>query len=142
MGKYNSIRVLALGLIRDGDRLFLGEGFDPVKKKTFYRALGGGVDFGELSIDALEREFQEEIQADLKNIEYLGCVENIFKFKGKTGHELIQLYRCDFADPEFYKIDRIPFSEGKRKKEALWIDIEKFRSNELILYPEGFLKFL
>ncbi|MDC0833561.1 NUDIX hydrolase [Leptolyngbya valderiana BDU 20041] len=142
MGKSNSIRVLALGLIRDGDRLFVGEGFDRVKKQTFYRALGGGVDFGELSIDALQREFQEEIQADLQNIEYLGCLENIFKYKGKTGHELIQLYRCDFVDPKLYDIDRIPFSEGKRKKEAMWIDIEKFRSNELILYPEGFSKFL
>lgn len=141
MGKYDSIRVIALGLIQDSDRLFLAEGYDPQKEKTFYRALGGGVDFLETSQDALEREFQEEVQGELKNIEYLDTIENIFTFKGKQGHELIQLFRCDFADPEFYRRDRIPFKEGKRKKVALWVELDKFRSGELILYPEGFLKY-
>ncbi|MBP0006506.1 MAG: NUDIX hydrolase [Cyanobacteria bacterium SBC] len=142
MGKSNSIRVLALGLIRDETRLFLGEGHDSAKKQVFYRALGGGVDFGEHSFDALQREFQEELEADLKNIEYLGCIENIFEYKGKPSHEVIQLYRCDFVDPKFYETDRVPFCEGKRKKTAMWVEIDKFRSKELILYPEGFLEYV
>jgi len=40
--------------------------------------MGGGVDFGETSRDALQREFQEEIQAELTNIRHLGCLENLF----------------------------------------------------------------
>ena len=65
MHKPGEIRILALGLIRDGDRIFISEGYDPGKQQTFYRVLGGGVDFGETSRDALQREFQEEIQAEL-----------------------------------------------------------------------------
>lgn len=141
MGKYNSIRPIALGLIRDGDRLFLSEGYNPQRKTTFYRALGGGVDFLETGQAALEREFQEEIQAELKNIEYLETIENIFTFKGKQGHELILLYRCDFVDPAFYQRDRVPFKEGKRKKTALWLDRQRFLSGELQLYPKEFLKY-
>ncbi|NEQ41744.1 MAG: NUDIX domain-containing protein, partial [Okeania sp. SIO3I5] len=98
MSKKNKIRVLALGLIRDGDRLFISQGYDSIKQETFYRVLGGGVNLGEYSRDALQREFKEEIEAELTNIKYLGCMENIFMFNGEERHELIQLYKCDFAD--------------------------------------------
>jgi 8-oxo-dGTP pyrophosphatase MutT (NUDIX family) len=146
----NQIRVLALGLIQDrqaaaaekGDRIFVSEGYDPVKQKTFYRALGGGVDFGETSLVALQREFQEEIQAELANIRYLGCLENVFTFNGQPGHELIQLYKCDFADPRFYKLDELIFVEGDRQKKALWVESDRFKSGELTLVPEQFFDYL
>jgi 8-oxo-dGTP pyrophosphatase MutT (NUDIX family) len=136
------IRVLALGLIRDGERIFISEGYDPVKEQVFYRVMGGGVDFGETSLEALKREFQEEIQAELENIRYLGCLENIFTFNGKPGHEIIQLYECDFVDQNFYQIESLVFAEGDRKKTALWIDINRFQSGELRLVPENFFEYL
>ncbi|OUL21333.1 NUDIX domain-containing protein [Nostoc sp. 106C] len=143
MNKPGEIRVLVLGLIRDGERIFVSEGYDPVKQSTFYRALGGGVDFGEPSSLALEREFQEEIQADLTNIRYLGCIENLFIFNGRQGHEIIQLYQCDFADPKFYQLDSLTFSESEtHKHRALWINIERFQSGELRLVPEEFFNYL
>ena len=142
MYKLGEIRVLALGLIRDGDRTFISEGYDPVKQQTFYRAMGGGVDFGETSHAALQREFQEEIQAELKNIQYLGCLENLFVFNGNPGHEIIQLYGCDFVDPKFYELKQLTFAEGKREKTALWVEISRFKSGELKLVPEQFLEYL
>ena len=141
MSKKEKIRILVLGLIQDGDRLFLSEGYDSVKKQTFYRALGGGVDFGEYSLDALKREFQEEIAAELTNIQYLGCLENIFTYEGEKQHELTQLYRCDFADSNFYRLEQIEFAEKKRKKKALWVPIEPLKSGELILFPEQFVSY-
>jgi 8-oxo-dGTP pyrophosphatase MutT (NUDIX family) len=143
MNKPGEIRVIVLALIRDGDRIFVSEGYDPTKQSKFYRALGGGVEFGETSRIALEREFQEEIQADLTNIRYLNCIENLFSFDGKQGHEIIQLYQCDFADPNFYQIESLTFSETPEKKHrALWIEIEKFKSGELRLVPEVFFDYL
>lgn len=142
MHKEGEIRVLALGIIRDRDRIFISQGYDPVKQKTFYRAMGGGVDFGETSFIALQREFQEEIQADLTNIRYLGCLENLFTFNGKQGHEILQVYQCDFVDPKFYQLESLVFAEGKRQKTALWVDIARFKSGELLLVPEQFLDLL
>ena len=142
MYQSNQIRVLALGLIRDGDRIFISEGYDPVKEQTFYRVLGGGVDFGETSDEALKREFQEEIQAELTNIKYLGCLENLFTFNGNPGHELLQLYQCDFVDPKFYQLEELVFAEGDRKKKALWLDINRFTSGELRIVPERVLEYL
>ncbi len=141
MHKPGEIRVLALGLVREGDRVFISQGYDPAKQQAFYRAMGGGVDFGETSREALEREFQEEIQAELINIRYLGCLENLFTFNGKQGHEILQVYECDFADPKFYQLEQLVFNEGKRKKTALWVNINRFKSRELNLVPEQFLEY-
>ena len=140
--KEGKIRLIALGLIKDSDRLFLSRGFDPIKNKTFYRAMGGGVDFGETSLDALKREFIEEINAEITNIKYLECLENIFTYNGTPGHEIIQLYRCNFVDKKFYEIEEITFNEGKRQKTALWVDADRFRSGELSLVPEQFIKYI
>ena len=122
MNKEGQIRVIVLALIRDGNRIFVSEGFDSTKQSTFYRALGGGVEFGETSRIALAREFQEEIQAELTNIRYLTCIENLFTFDGRQGHEIIQLYECDFADSKFYQIESLTFAETpERQHRALCI---------------------
>ncbi|MEN9243469.1 MAG: NUDIX hydrolase [Gloeomargarita sp. DG02_5_bins_242] len=142
MGYSRQIRVLALGLIQQDDRVFLSEGYDPARQLTFYRALGGGVDFGEPSAVALEREFQEELQAQLKDIEYLGCLENIFTYNGQPGHEIIQLYRCAFVDPRFYELEALEFQEGERRKIARWVPVERLLTGELTLYPTGFSCYL
>jgi len=142
MHKAGEIRVLALGIIKKGDRTFISQGYDPVKQQTFYRAMGGGVDFGETSFEALQREFQEEIQAELTKIHYLGCIENLFTFNGKQGHEILQIYECDFVDPKFYQLENLVFAEGERQKTALWVEISRFKSGELKLVPEQFLEYL
>ena len=135
------IRAIALGLIQNGSRLFVSEGFDPVKQEPFYRALGGGIEFGETSLEALKREFREELQAELTNIHYLGCLENVFTFNGKPGHELVQLYRCAFADQTFYQREQIPFTDSDQTYTAFWIERDRFRSGELRLVPPDCLQY-
>jgi 8-oxo-dGTP pyrophosphatase MutT (NUDIX family) len=139
--KKPKIRVIALGLIIDGDRIFLSEGYDRDKGQTFYRALGGGVDFGETSHEALKREFQEELNADLTEIEYLGCIESIFTHESQPGHEIIQLYRAQFVDPKFYQQTRFTFHENKRSKTALWVNIEACKSGKITVVPSEFLEY-
>jgi 8-oxo-dGTP pyrophosphatase MutT (NUDIX family) len=136
------IRVIALGLIQHNQRTFVSEGYDPVKQQTFYRALGGGVNFGETSLSALQREFQEELQAELSNIRYLACLENLFVYSGKPGHELVQLYQCDFVDPKFYQQESTVFYEGEHQHTALWVASDRFKSGELRLVPEACLQYL
>ena len=143
MSKPGKIRVITLGLIQDGDRLFVSEGLDRIQQDLFYRALGGGVDFGESSLEALHREFAEEIQAELTNVQYVGCLENRFIYEGSPGHEWIQLYRCDFADPKFYQLDSLMFQEHDgQPHRALWVPIEQFKQRDLRLVPEQCLDYL
>lgn len=137
------IRVKALGLIFNGNRLFVTGSDEPVKQKTYYRALGGSVEFGESSLTALKREFQEEIQAELVNIEYLGCIESLFTYLNQPHHEMIQLYQADFADRKFYELKELPFIDGNNPPAvAEWIEIDRFKSGELWLVPEACLNYL
>jgi 8-oxo-dGTP pyrophosphatase MutT (NUDIX family) len=136
------IRLITLGLVRYGSRLLVSEGYDAVKQQYFYRMLGGGVEFGESSLDALQREFQEELQAKITNIQYLGCLENLFVYQGQPGHEIVQLYQCDFCDRQLYEQESLVGYEGTERFEAQWIDGDRFQSGELRLVPEQCLQFL
>ncbi len=142
MNQLPQVRALVLGLIRDGDRILVAEGYDSVKQRFFYRCLGGGVEFGETSLDALRREFQEEIQAALFNIQYLGFSENLFVSEGKPGHEWIQIYQADLVDSKFYQLDEFIGTETKTEFVVRWIECDRFQSNELHLVPEICLSYL
>ncbi|WP_333174561.1 hypothetical protein [Microcoleus sp. S13_B4] len=89
----------------------------------------------------MQREFQEEIQAELTNIKYLACLENFFIFNGQAGHELIQLYQCQFVDPKFYQLESLALADGEWVFTALWMPIERFRSGKLRLVPDKFIDY-
>ncbi|KAM3090119.1 NUDIX hydrolase [Phormidesmis sp. 146-35] len=142
MNKKPEIRPLVLGWVVSSDRLLVAGAYDKVKKDYFYRCLGGGVDFCETSEAALRREFLEEIQAEVTNIQYLGFTENLFTYNGKPGHEWIQFYQCDLVDPRFYQQTEIRGIEGKTKFVAQWVECDRFRNKELHLVPEVCLQYL
>lgn len=137
------IRPIALGLIEHEGYLFVSRGKDPKTSESFYRFLGGGIDFGETSQAALEREFLEEVQAELTAIEYITCLDNIFVYNGKPKHELIQLFRAQFVDSKFFQLqETFRFVEGERVDQALWIETSRVLSGEYRLVPESCHQYL
>jgi 8-oxo-dGTP pyrophosphatase MutT (NUDIX family) len=85
----DQIRVLALGIIWRGDELLLMECYDPTKRQTYFRPLGGGVrplgggvEFGEHAREAMIREFAEELGVELVNTDYLCTLENTLTLDG------------------------------------------------------------
>ena len=140
MDKFKEIRPIVLGLAIRNHKLLVGEGFDSVKNETFYRCLGGGIDFLEKSSDALKREFLEEIGANIIVKDFLGISENIFTYKGKNAHELILFYSIDILD-EDYK-DEYHIVDGNQDYMAKWIDIDDFKNKSKILYPEEVFKYI
>ena len=101
MDKFKEIRPIVLGVaVKDG-KLLVSEGFDKVKNQTFYRCLGGGIEFKEKSDVALKREFKEEIDANINVGDFLGISENIFTFNGKNGHELVLFYNVDINEKDY-----------------------------------------
>jgi len=90
--KKNKIRPLAICVFCNHNRILVAEGYDPVKKQTFYRPLGGGIEFGESSEHTIHRELMEEIGAEVSDLKYLGTLENIFVFNGEPGHEIVMVY--------------------------------------------------
>ena len=78
MDKFKEIRPVVLGLATHNGKLLVSKGYDKVKDRHFYRAIGGGIEFLEKSHEALKREFKEEIGKDVEIIGYVGTVENFF----------------------------------------------------------------
>ena len=140
MFKSDSIRPIALGIAKKGNKILVGIGYDKVKNQTFYRALGGGIEFGETSKDAVKREFKEEIHADVTVGELLDVIENIFTYQGKTGHEIVFLYSIKIPE-DTYK-DEYEIDDEDDEYNAVCVDIDDFKSGKKIIYPEEFLKYI
>ena len=82
------IRPLALAYVKNQHgQILLHKFFDPVKNETFYRPLGGGIEFQESGKIAVEREILEEIDKKFKVTGLVATFENIFVYEGKPGHE-------------------------------------------------------
>lgn len=140
MDKFKEIRPVVLGIITKDNKLLVGEGYDKVKKQTFYRCLGGGIEFGEKSNEALKREFQEEIQTDIIIKDFLGISENIFTFNGKDGHELVLFYNAEMKDCDYKEEYYIADEEDSGL--VKWVDINEFKNHKKILYPVEVLNYI
>ena len=140
MNKFKEIRPIVLGLAIKDNKLLVSEGFDKIKNQTFYRCLGGGIEFLEKSTDALKREFKEEINIDIVVKEFLGISENIFIYQGKNAHEHVFYYNIDILDKD-YKDEYIVIDDNGQSK-AVWIDINEFKNGNKILYPEEVFKYI
>ncbi|MFM8748398.1 MAG: NUDIX hydrolase [Aestuariivirga sp.] len=63
----------------------------------FWMLPGGRIEGGERAVDALRREVREELGADVKAIEFLWFIENLFQVDGRAFHEYGLYFRCDLA---------------------------------------------
>lgn len=132
-----------LGIVRRGEELLVYEGTDPADDATFYRPLGGGIEFGELGTEALHREFDEELGVSLADPTYVETVENVFTYDGERYHELVRVYEADIVEDWPYDRDRFRFTEPDTGGEhtACWKRPDEFRSGD-VLYPEELLGLL
>jgi len=143
-GSMPHIRPLAICVFRYGDKILVFEGFDPLKGETFYRPLGGGIEFGETSAETVRRELMEEISAEVKDLVYLGTLENIFTFNGLPGHEIVQVYDGALVDADLYEQAVIVGHEADVEEpfQAVWKHLDEFGPGQAILVPNGLLELL
>ena len=143
--KKKRIRPLALCVFRREDKIFVARGYDAHKDETFYRPIGGRIEFAERGGAAVIREVKEELDAEVVDVTFLGALENIFIYDGRPGHEIVLIYDGRFADPAL-NADDIRLC-GKSGAEILydgcWRSISFFSGHEAPpLYPEGLLDLL
>ena len=126
------IRPLAVALIMKGNKVLAVKGYDDIKKQTFYRLVGGGIEFLEKGEDTLRREFMEELGFEPINIEYMTTKENIFEFNGKKGHEIILVYSAELPENMREQEKFCVQEEMLKDKYAEFVEI---KGN--LIYPEG-----
>jgi 8-oxo-dGTP pyrophosphatase MutT (NUDIX family) len=143
--KKKRIRPLAICVFQHHDRILVAEGYDSVKDQYFYRPLGGGIEFGETSMETVCRELMEELNAevDRESLKYLGTVENIFHFNGVPGHEIVLIYDGVLKESGLYEQTVILGKEANGIDiRALWKNIDEFSDGRSILYPTGLIEIL
>lgn len=131
------IVVKAFCVFSYGDTILVYQRFDHVKKQGFYRPLGGKVEFGEYSAQALRREILEETSQEIEDVRLLGVLENIFVYNGKQQHEVDFVYDASFRDRSLYAQGSLEFVEGKAKMVARWLPLALFLEQKETLYPAG-----
>ena len=135
----NKIRPLALAIIRNDNRILVIPGYDPKKDEHFYRLVGGGIEFGETALEALRREFKEELNLELEAPELLDVVENIFTFDNKKGHEVVFVYEAKFSDHLAYLKEEMIIIDHPQDS-AIWLDLAQADLSKI--YPTGLDKYL
>jgi ADP-ribose pyrophosphatase YjhB (NUDIX family) len=129
------IRILSLLIIKKDNKVLVSPGYDKVKDNRFYRLIGGGVEFGETALEALQRELMEELNAELINIRFLNVIENIFTYNGERGHEISFIYEADFKDKLKYDAKKFQILDSHIDNFAVWVDINE--KNVEMIKPEG-----
>ena len=134
---WRDVRPVALAVVRRGEELLLAEHYDPAEEYTFYRPIGGGIEFGERSEEAVVREFREELDVELVDVERVDTYEQVFTFDGEEGHEVWRLYEGDVAEDWPYERDRFEAEEPELDEtfEAVWKDPAAFEAGGDVLYP-------
>ena len=139
----NQIRPIALCIFRHQDRILVFEGYDRAKEKIFYRPLGGGIEFGEKSEDAVRRELREELDVEIRDLKFLGTLENIFTFNDGSYHEVALVYDGTLNEERLYDQALLLGKEANGEDiRAMWKSLKEFDTGESVLYPQGLLELL
>ncbi len=83
-----NIRVYALAE-HHGKILILKE---PFMNQMIYKFPGGGLEFGEGTLDCLKREFKEELNLEIEEIEHLYTQEDFIETQVKPDKQLFLVY--------------------------------------------------
>ncbi len=140
--KAGKIRPLALCVVWRGAEILVMEGHDSSRNLTFYRPLGGGIEFGERGIEACAREMREELGVEMLDLRPLGMLESIFTFENAPGHEIVLLYEGRFADQALYDQEVLIAHEDDAAIRAVWRSITDFDQRIAPLFPDGLLELL
>jgi 8-oxo-dGTP pyrophosphatase MutT (NUDIX family) len=131
------IRALALCAFHHNGKILVNEFRDPVSQQTCFRPIGGGIEFGETSAEAIVREVQEESGLSMTDVRLLGTLESLFVYNGKPGHEIVQVYDATFVDRGVYAHPQIEGRESNGAPfTARWHASSSF-SEQAPLVPKG-----
>jgi len=135
------IRASTICVIRGNGTILAVPGYVPVKG-LFYRPLGGEINFGEHSRDAIARELREEIQADITGLRCLGLIENFYTRYDVPQHELVVVYEAELVDRSLYQMTSIRGQEEDEVFEVYWVPLAEFMAGRATLFPDGLLSML
>jgi 8-oxo-dGTP pyrophosphatase MutT (NUDIX family) len=137
------IRCKAIVIFQYKDKFLFTDCIEPSSGQKFYIPVGGGVEFGEYSLDAAIREVQEEIGEEIENVRLITISENIFDYNTINEHEIVFVYKADLKNKESYfsSLNGGLNAEGKEIK-LIWAGLDEIKQKNISLYPGNLMQIL
>lgn len=133
MNKRFNIRVYGL-LINDNKEVLISK--EKRFGKSFSKFPGGGLEWGEGTIDCLKREYKEELNIEISELEHYYTTDFFQESAFRQGDQLISIYykvksvQSDSIPNGFSAVDVEPGDENF----FYWIPIKDL-SEEMVSYP-------
>jgi 8-oxo-dGTP pyrophosphatase MutT (NUDIX family) len=127
-----TIRVYAI-ILNDKQEVLLSDEFRMGMRMTKFP--GGGLQFGEGTIDCLKREAMEEFGQEVEITGHFYTTDFFQKAIFYEDYQLISIYYCArFKEPIQFKISEIPFDfeeDTEGNQSFRWRRIDEMKENEL-----------
>lgn len=123
------------GLLQYENKILLAD--EIIKGMEITKFPGGGLEFGEGTIDCLRREFMEELNQPVKNIRHFYTTDFFQVSAFNPKHQIISIYYL--LEPEGniqFSVKKNPFDFDERKNNACvfrWINQHELSSKILTL---------
>ena len=131
------LNVRAAGIIIHNNKLLIHRNIN----KDHYALIGGRIEIGENSEDAVKREIQEELGKEIEITGNAATIENFFEMDSQKYHEIMFVHKAEFVNEEDKKIeDTIKNVEGKDYLKYEWVDLDEL--DEYPLKPQAIKEIL
>jgi 8-oxo-dGTP pyrophosphatase MutT (NUDIX family) len=138
-----NIRAKAIVIFKQNDKYLFTVCHDRVKDELFYIPVGGGIEFGEHSLEAAKREVKEEIGREIGDEKLLSVTENIFEFKGICEHEIVFTYYAEFMNKEALSLSlKAGINDAGEEIKLVWATLQEIQQKNIRVYPYSLLKIL
>lgn len=103
------------------------------EKDSFFSLIGGKVEIGESTIDALKREIKEELNYEIKEKKssLIRVYENFFKYNNNKYHELLYIYIIKLDSDDILVNKEEISCIDKDYVKFIWIDKKEFLKLEI-----------
>ena len=130
------------GIILNGIKVLISDEFQLGIRMTKFP--GGGLEFGEGTIDALQREFREECnEQEIYNIRHFYTTDFFQKALFYENKQLLSIYYlAELAEPIKFRISELPydFQEDKNGNQSFrWIEIKKLNEADFTFPIDKFV---
>jgi 8-oxo-dGTP pyrophosphatase MutT (NUDIX family) len=141
-GPSGRIRPLVAAIIREDDRILVWDDLDPSTGEVVAVPIAGGIEFGETSAEAVQREVEEELGCRPASFRFLGVLEDVFEWSGKRRHELWFVYDIELPDHSLQEREQIVIVEPDGDAYAArWRELSEFDGGTRLV-PKGLLELI